>query len=71
MIITDGVIRKSGSVLFHMGSKQFLEDVNQLVFKLFGVEKTVKGYVQKGKFYSYQLTLNKENAQEILQASVA
>ncbi len=59
LTITDGSIKKSGTVVFHMGSKKFLEDVSELIFQLFGIRKPIKEYIQKEKFYSYQALLNK------------
>lgn len=65
-LITDGHIKKSGAILFHSGSKLFLEDLSQLIYELIGVKREIKEYLQKGKFYSYQLNLNKGESQKIL-----
>ena len=66
VLITDGHIRKSGAILFHLGSRLFLEDISQLVYELIGIKKEIKEYIQKDRFYSYQLNLNKEESQKIL-----
>ncbi|MFH1326558.1 MAG: LAGLIDADG family homing endonuclease [archaeon] len=65
-IITDGSIKKSGSVVFHIASKRFLEDISDLIDELFNLRKPIKEYLQKEKFYSYQLFLNKKQAQIVL-----
>ncbi|MAG79176.1 hypothetical protein CMI40_02260 [Candidatus Pacearchaeota archaeon] len=65
-IITDGSIRAQGNVLFHVATKKFLEDISNLIYELFNLRKPIKKYVQKGKYLSYQLLLNKKEAQEIL-----
>lgn len=66
LLITDGSIRKNNTILFHSGSKLLLEDLSKLIYGLFGVERRVKKYVQKGKYFSYQLSLNKEESQKII-----
>jgi hypothetical protein len=66
VLITDGMIRKSGAISFHTGSKIFLEEISELINELYGVKKAIKTYLQREKFISYQLNLNKEEAQKIL-----
>jgi len=68
--ITDGYLTKN-KIRFHSGSKIFLEEISTLIYELMGERKEVKSYVQKEKYLSYQLTLNKEESRKILQASVA
>lgn len=71
VLITDGSIKESGAIFFHTGSKIFLEDISKLINELYGVKKDIKKYLQRDKFFSYQLNLNKEESQKILSASVA
>lgn len=66
VIITDGSIRKQGNVLFHLASKKFLEDISDLIYELFNLRKPIKEYLQREKFYSYQLLLDKREAQIVL-----
>lgn len=66
VLITDGCIRKNRTIIFHSGSKLFLEDLSGLINNLFNVKKDVKSYIQKDKYLSYQLSLNKEESQKIL-----
>jgi intein/homing endonuclease len=54
VLITDGCVRKNKTILFHSGSKKFLEDLSRLINNLFGVKKGVKSYVQRKKYISYQ-----------------
>ena len=70
VIITDGSIRKQGNVLFHMGSKDFLDDLSNLIYELFELRKGVKEYIQKEKYFSYQLLLDKKQSQEILNSKM-
>jgi len=70
LTITDGSIRSQGNILFHLSSKKFLEDVSDLIYELFGLRKPIKEYLQREKFYSYQLLLNKKQAQEVLKQSL-
>jgi len=64
--ITDGSIKDSGHIVFHIASKRFLEDISNLIYELFELRKPIKEYIQKEKYYSYQLLLNKSEAQEVL-----
>ena len=66
LTITDGSIKKGGQIVFHMSSKLFLEDVSDLIHELFGLRKNLREYIQKEKYFSYQLLLNKEPSQEVL-----
>jgi len=66
VLITDGCIRKNKTMIFHSGSKIFLEDLSNLIEELFGVKKDVKSYIQREKYISYQLNLNKEESRKIL-----
>ncbi len=66
LLITDGSVKKGGSILFHSGSKLLLEDLSVLFEDLFGVKRRVKEYLQRGKFFSYQLSLNKQESQKLL-----
>ena len=66
VLITDGCIRKNRTIIFHSGSKLFLEDLSRLIDDLFNVKKDIKSYTQKDKYISYQLSLNKNESQKIL-----
>ncbi len=68
VLITDGSIRKKGDILFHSGSKLFLEDLSLLISEFTGNKKPVKEYVQREVYYSYQLNLNKLETKRILSA---
>ena len=65
-LITDGCLRKTGSILFHSGSKQFLEELAVLISELTGNLRNVKEYTQREKYKSYQLNLNKEETRTLL-----
>ncbi len=65
VFVTDGAL-KNKRMFFHTGSKIFLEEVSSLIYELIGTKKEVKTYLQKEKFLSYQLSLNKEESREIL-----
>ena len=71
VLITDGYIRKKGTILFHSGSKLFLIDLSELIYNLFGAKREVKEYLQREKYFSYQLSLNKKESQKIISASIA
>jgi len=66
VLITDGCLRKQGSILFHSGSKLFLNDLADLMKEVIGVRKPVKEYIQREKYYSYQLNLNKKETAILL-----
>lgn len=69
VIITDGCIRKDGRITFHTGSKLFLEDISKLIEEFISCEKPVKEFIQKEKYRSYQLYLNKHEGDIILSTS--
>lgn len=66
VLITDGYIRENKTILFHSGSKLLLEDLSKLFYELFGIKKSIKSFIQKNKFISYQLNLNINEAQNLL-----
>jgi DNA-binding transcriptional regulator WhiA len=66
VLITDGCIKRDGTIAFHLGSKQFLEDLSKIIEEIIAVRKNIKEYVQKQKFKSYQLNLNKSEATFLL-----
>lgn len=66
VFITDGSLKKGGWILFHLGSKVFLEDLSLLIYDIFGSQKKIKSYIQKERFISYQLSLNKEETKKLL-----
>lgn len=59
LIITDGSIKKDGGILFHLGSKLFLEDLSNLIKDIIKIKKPIKEFMQLNKYKSYQLYLNK------------
>lgn len=64
-LITDGSVGDR-RILFHSGSKRFLNELSDLISEFIGNRKTIKEYVQKNKYKSYQLCLNKEEKNKIL-----
>ena len=66
LLITDGSIRKKEDLMFHCASKGLIQNLNNLVETTWGFKKQVKRYLQKEKFTSYQLTLNKKESSIIL-----
>lgn len=66
VLITDGCIRRNRTIIFHSGSRLLLEDISNLIYELFGVKRKVKEYLQRNKYLSYQLNLNKEESQKII-----
>jgi len=65
VILTDGSVSER-KVLFHLGSKLFLEELSALIGEFTGEIKAVKEYTQKGKYKSYQLCLNKKEKELLL-----
>ena len=65
-LITDGCLRKNLSINFHSGGRLFLEDLSKLISDLWGIEKGIKEYAQKERHLSYQLNLNRREADLIL-----
>jgi intein/homing endonuclease len=66
LLITDGCVRKTGDILFHSSSKQLLLDLNQIINDVWSYRKDVKTYLQKDRFVSYQLNLNKAESSLVL-----
>jgi len=62
LLITDGSVKKNGSVMFHSASKKLTYDLKDMISSMWGIERQVKEYIQREKFHSYQLTLNKTQA---------
>lgn len=69
VLITDGCLKKKRGIMFHSGSKLFLEDLSRLISEFTGVKKPVKEYIQREVFRSYQLYLNKNEREVILAIS--
>lgn len=65
VLITDGSIGDR-RILFHSGSKLFLEDLSKLISEFTNVKKPVREYVQREFYKSYQLCLNKAEKEIIL-----
>ena len=66
LLITDGGIKKGGDIIFHLASKGLLYDLQKLIVDVWGFKRPVKSYIQRNKFRSYQLTLNKHQSSTIL-----
>lgn len=65
VIITDGSV--SGKrILFHSGSKLFLNDLSVLISHFTGKRKIVREFIQRKKYKSYQLCLNKGEKNKLL-----
>ena len=67
-LITDGSLRKKGDILFHSGSRLFLEDLSLLISYFTGTKKPIREYVQREVYRSYQLNLNKPETEKLLSA---
>ena len=65
-LITDGCIRKNKTIIFHSGSKLFLNDLADLIESIIYIRKPVKEYTQRRIFRSYQLNLNKKETNVLL-----
>jgi intein/homing endonuclease len=65
-LITDGCVRKNKTIIFHSGSKAFLEELSALINGMFGINKPIKAYTQREKYESYQLNLNKSESETLL-----
>ncbi len=60
LFISDGGLKKDGSIIFHSASQRLMFDLRKLIHSIWGFERDVKSYLQKDKYLSYQLTLKKE-----------
>ncbi|MCU0642424.1 MAG: hypothetical protein MUF61_02500 [archaeon] len=65
VLITDGSVN-SERILFHSGSKLFLEDMSKLIGEFIEIDKPIKGFVQREIYKSYQLCLNKKERDLLL-----
>lgn len=65
-LITDGGIRKKGDIIFHSASKNLTYDLKDMIDSIWGFKRNVHEYQQRGKFLSYQLTLNKTQSNIVL-----
>jgi len=66
LIMTDGGIRKDGSMIFHCASKQLIDDVNKVIKDIWNINKCTKKYIQ-GKFTSFQINLNRNESKLVLE----
>ena len=66
LLLTDGGIRKEGTIVFHMASKQIILDLAQLILDIWEIKPTYKEYLQRGKYHSFQLNLKKEDSSFVL-----
>ena len=66
LLITDGCNKPQRGIMFHLGSKLFLEDLANLMSNFIDTTKPVKEFIQKEKYKSYQLYLNKKEKDILL-----
>ena len=66
LLITDGGVRKDKTIIFHLASKKLIYGLKNLIRSYWGFDKPVKRYVQKERFISYQLNLNRNESSVIL-----
>lgn len=66
LLITDGGLRKDKTIIFHSSSKQLILDLQRLVLDIWNIDRKIKSYVQRERFNSFQLNLNKEQSSIIL-----
>jgi intein/homing endonuclease len=66
LLITDGGIRATGDIIFHSASKHLILDISKLIYSVWGFDRKISDYIQKEKFLSYQLTLNKTQSFTVL-----
>ena len=66
VLITDGCVRKNETIIFHSGSELFLNDLSDLIGDIIGIRKPIKEYVQREKYKSFQLNLNKKESALLL-----
>ena len=66
LLVTDGGVRKDGSMIFHSASQRLICDIKDLTNDVWRIDKEVKTYLQREKFNSYQLTLNKKESSLVL-----
>jgi hypothetical protein len=69
VLITDGSLRKRGDILFHSGSKLFLEDMTKLIKELINKECMIKEYTQNRICRSFQLNLSKTKVRILFKLS--
>lgn len=62
VLITDGCIRKNKTIIFHSGSKIFLNELADLASEFIGKRKLIREFIQREKYHSYQLNLNKKES---------
>ncbi len=67
LLLTDGGIKKTGEIIFHLASKGMLNDLKEIINDLWDFNVQIKEYVQREKFRSYQLTLKRKESSIILQ----
>ncbi|MBW2972851.1 hypothetical protein KY346_00480 [Candidatus Woesearchaeota archaeon] len=65
LLITDGGIRKNGTIIFHAASKKLIDDIGKLMFDIWEIKKQTKKYRQ-GKSRSYQISLNITESRKVL-----
>ena len=65
-LITDGGVKSKGDMMFHCSSENLLEDLRCLIKSVWGFERNIRQFIQREKYVSYQLTLNKTQSNVIL-----
>ena len=66
LLVTDGGLRKDGSLILHSASRDLVGGFGIILKDVWGIEKETKSYIQKGKFKSYQINLNKGEASSVI-----
>jgi hypothetical protein len=66
LAMTEGHFNQSGGLAFHLGTKDFIGELRIIISSLSKFNKLIKSYVQKDKYKSYQLYLNKEEKDLLL-----
>jgi len=66
LLITDGGIRKRGDIIFHLASKDLIYNLKVLIKGVWGFDRPIREFIQREKFKSYQLTLNKKESSIVL-----
>jgi hypothetical protein len=66
VLITDGCIRKDKTIIFHSGSRLFLEDLSKLIEEFIRKKKSIREFIQEEKYKSYQLNLNKKESELLI-----
>ena len=66
LLITDGSVKKDGSIMFHSASLNLILGLKYLIEDVWGFDRSVKSYIQQERYLSHQLTLNKSQTFRVL-----